>query len=317
MEKYYPWDWHEVSPLSLHSRKYRDLKDLADHGDQGQYALVQRKGDGRLFIRKTFRKILKDGATPDRWWREVDLIRKLRHDNIQQYEEASLCLIQGEIYLEYCPFGSLSHFKGYMNGSSGKKVPESFAKHIFRGLVGALCYLHCGIHELEHVHDPDLRGIGCEPWVPILHCDITIDSVHLKLYRNEVYPVPKLTNFNFAFRRFPGTDDTPFWAQDAGTDGWVPPEHPTKSQRGDVFQVGAVIQCLCDPNWTRANPEGGLGQDYSDDFQKLVRAAMTKELKDRPDAPEMAQMLLAMEGDTPPEYEVIPDEAFEKIHQHQ
>ena len=174
-------------------------------------------------------------------------------------------MIQGDKYLEYCCFGPLSYFKRYMD-ASGRPVPEAFAKHMFKGLVGALAYLHHGIQELEDVGHPERWSVN---WAPTWHCNITIDSVSLQMYREDMYPMAKLCKFNFACQptRVGSTHNVPPWSQNAGTQGWVPPEHPTKSARTDVFHIGVVIQCLCTPDWVAADPEEGLPPQYSEDFQ--------------------------------------------------
>lgn len=308
MERHYPSeDWPEVSPKHLNSR-YHDVLNLADDGDQGQYTLVAHKRTSDPFVRKTLKKVLKGDDSPDRWRREVEVIRRLCHENIQKYKEACLCLIQGDIYLEYCSYGSLSHFKRYMDNHE-LPVPEAFAKHLFKGLVGALAYLHHGIQDLDDVRYPE-RWTG--HWVPTWHCDITIDSVSLKMYARDVFPVAKLCKFNFACipRRVGGTYNIPIWSRNAGTQGWVPPEHPTKSGRTDVFQVGAVIQCLCTPGWVAAEPEGGLPPQYSVDFQAAIWDAMTPEVEARPNAARLAELL----DDFPPQYASIPLEAYERAH---
>lgn len=314
IERHCPPEWSDVYPATLH-KKFTNIKELADDRDQGQYTLVQHKSNRALFVRKTLKKMIKGNERPDRWLREIEVIRELRHENIQMFRGACLCVIQGDIYLEHCNFGSLRHFKRFMDGPDGGPVPEAFAEFMFKGLVAALAFLHYGIHKLEHGHTPDVWGIGSMPWTPIWHCDITIDSVFLQKYEDDVYPVAKLSKFNFACRQVGDTySSIPIWSQTAGTEGWVPPEHPTKCERSDVFQIGAVIQCLCNPNWAKADPEGGLPRGYSEDFQKLIRAAMARRIGDRSNAVELVRMLLAINGGLPSQFTPIPNEAFERTH---
>ena len=309
MERHYPTeDWPEVVPRNLNPR-YPEVLPLVDDGDQGTYTLVVNKGTTKLCVRKTLKKVLRGDESPDRWRREVEVIRNLRHENIQVYRHACLCLIQGDIYLEYCSYGPLSHVKSYMD-ANGLPIPEAFAKHMFKGLVSALAYLQHGIHELGDVRRPERWS---RQWTPTWHCDITIDSVSLQRYPSDVLPVAKLCKFNFACQptRVGDTYNVPAWSQNAGTQGWVPPEHPTKSGRTDVFQIGAVIQCLCTPNWVAADPEEGLPSQYSEDFQTMIWDAMTPEVADRPNA---AQLAMLFDDDLPPQFASMPLQAYERVH---
>lgn len=72
--------------------------------------------------------------------------------------------------------------------ANGLPVPEAFAKHMFKGLASSLVYLQHGIHEFGDVRRPERRS---GQWTPTWHCDITINSVSLQIYPNDVVPVAK------------------------------------------------------------------------------------------------------------------------------
>lgn len=97
MERHYPSeDWPEVVPRNLNSR-YPEVLSLVDDSGRGTYTLLVNKGTAKLCVRKTLKKVLRSDESPDRWRREVEVIRELRHENIQVYRLACLCLIQGDI----------------------------------------------------------------------------------------------------------------------------------------------------------------------------------------------------------------------------
>lgn len=280
-------------------------------GYHGKYGFVERKEDSRIFVRKTFNKHLIRSLRPRRWLREVRVLRDIRHVNIQCYMESFLCDTHGDIILEYCNYGSLDHFKDYMTNQGGGKIPASFAWHVFKDLVKALCFIHCGVEDIEKMDEEDPYECKIE-WTPVLHCDITIDCVFLKTYRGQEYPVVKLGKFNYGVHK----SDRDYIVQipdDAGTEGWVPPEHPHKSERGDVFQAGAVVQCLCDPEWEEASPEDGVLLTDVKELDELVMKAMTPDKHDRPRAPTLARLMLELGRGSLPEHEPVPDEAFERL----
>jgi serine/threonine protein kinase len=313
MEKYYPVEWTDVSRFKLED-KYHHVMDTVNDGYDGRYALVRRHPDGRIFIRKRFNKSLIRSVRPRRWLREVRVLRELKHRNIQCYQESYLCPTYGEIDLEYCNYGGLDHFKAYMK-THELKIPEAFVWRVFDGLIRALAFMHYGIEEIEKMDDEDPYGVhDDDDWTPILHCDITIDCVLLKTYWHEQYPVAKLAKFGSGIHK----KDSQFvqinsdWA---GTDGWTPPEHPYKSEKVDVFQIGAVIQCLCNPDWREADPAAGVGDGYSKELNDLVKSAMEPVKRDRPDAEDMAREMLEIPR-TLQEYVPVPLSAFERlIHQ--
>lgn len=267
--------------------------------------LVKRKQDNHLCVRKTFMIYTK--AKPRRWLREVKAVRVLSHPNVEGYIEAAVSPSRAELFLEYCDLGSLTHFKSYMV-SNNIHIPENFIWHVFKGLFKGLCHMHYGFDKESQMLDDDFPENT--KWNPIMHRDIKLGHVYLKSPEGEgEYPVVKLANFWMGMSK----KDLKMPFLTSGSEGWMTPEYPNCSTRGDVYSATAVIQCLTMPDWTEADPEGGVGPDYSSDLNDCVLEGMIRLKANRPRARELTQMLYGVEREEFGLIQNVPDEAFRRL----
>lgn len=306
----------EIVPHSI-DHKFHVVNRLGSDGganNQG-IAIVQRKRDGRVLVRKTLCETGNPLSHPRDWLREMKLLQRLRHPNICAFIEASITPTLGRLYMEFCNYGNLSDFKNNMNQLQ-RGVPESFVWHVLKSLTKALCYIHLGFRNSDEVMHS--RHSSVPGWEGVLHRDIKDSNVFLRPTSGP-YPEIKLGDFGLAI----GMNELHAQTAHAGVGmamcpagppGWVPPEFPQCGERSDIFCVGAVIQYICKRSlWNEVNPEGGVSQGYSQSLDQIVRWAMQRQRECRPFAKELARMIYVQQRQVNPPFTPVPSQAYSRL----
>lgn len=308
----------DIFPYSI-SHEFTVLNQLGSDGggfNQG-IAIVERKKDGKILVRKTFRDTGNPHVHPSDWMREMKLLRKLHHPNISKFINASITPDIGRLYMEFCDFGNLSDFKNNMNQLQ-RPVPESFAWHVLKSLIKALCFLHLGFktsEEFMNTRRPEAPG-----WECVLHRDIKSSNIFLK--SSPVpgsYPQVKMGDFGLAI----GIDELHAQTEQegnryqlcrAGTPDWVPPEFPHCGARSDIFCIAAVVQYICKHGpWRKVNPEGGVSRGYSHSLDEIIRWCMQRDRCGRPYAKELARAIYVRHQRVNPPYTPVPIQAYARL----
>ena len=254
---------------------YREIKPLGE-GGQGECHLVERRSDGRKFVRKvshTF-PIIKSSGQP--------LEARILQDVLGQHERAIKLI-------EYAVAGGsfISIYDFYPGGDLVSCLPnkyerqsESFVWCMFFQLADVLAHLHEGFD----YKDPFSTALD---WRPVIHCDIKPENVFLRERRRDnPYPSIVLGDFGLA-TLYPGTTY-------GGTRPYQSPEldKTGNTKASDVWALGATIHELVHgyaPDKHRgADP---LPKSFSFSLDRTVRACLIKDPSCRISARELVQRI--------------------------
>jgi serine/threonine protein kinase len=174
--------------------------------------------------------------------------------------EATLILLESpltrvQMYIEYCPYGDLSHILNY-HRTINHPVPEPFIWHIFESLVNVGLLMEQG--------DISQAQAG---WTQIIHRDFKPANVFVGLHPQPVrnrnnwagYPTIKLGDYSLAIETPSDPDDNPAIFLDEGTSGFQAPEQvhnphvrprdlPQLTDKTNVFGVGITVMSMMSPN---------------------------------------------------------------------
>ncbi len=234
----------------------------------GGIYLVRRKKDGKICVQKNI--------PPEPYLlREISILRKLHHPNICEYVDAfdSKEPPAAGLFMEYCDLGTIDGvIDKYHKQQASRNIPDTWRaipeafiwKTLFQ-LADALQYLHHGISFSSGSLTP------AEGWRTILHRDVKPSNIFIKSSPNkplsEYYPKLVLGDFGLAIQRTMEVkkewEDVNFFV---GTLPFQPPQSPEHSARGDVWSLGAVIQCMCRLEQDTLHP-----QPHGVDFNTWIR----------------------------------------------
>ncbi|KAI9728281.1 MAG: hypothetical protein M1834_007774 [Cirrosporium novae-zelandiae] len=282
---------HPALPELYQSRNHtyeviRYLHRAEDGAFNEGIALVQRKGNAerRCIMKKLNLTPSKPGLDLRQ---EIEIMKRLRHRNIVGFVDESYSGGggggMGYLFMELCDRGSLyGLWSNYVD--KGELIPEGFLWHVFKSLVGAICYIHHGIREGQEIPSPDSR----KHWESIIHRDIKPDNVMLKSRVGGEYPSVKLGDFGLAIsaaelqvRQMRGEGC-------CGTMAFAPPESEN-GFKGDVWSLGATIRYICMPKDQRGRWEYSLELQMAVDYCFLQK-------NNRPYAHQLSR-IVANQGD--------------------
>lgn len=199
------------------------------------------KRTGQIVIEKRMKaEDIKKGLSR----REVDTLLQLRH--CPYITKILDCYInprqlEGSIFLEYCRLGTLADLV-VKHRNARTPIGEHYIWTWGTQLAEALSYCFNG----PHPNDPRVRA----KWNYTIHRDLKLDNVLLTRAnegpdRGQI--VAKLADMGCAVRKsqYVYGKVNPKHAS-LYTKDWRPPEFPAYSQKSDVWQLGAILRCLCD-----------------------------------------------------------------------
>ena len=240
---------------------YREIKALGK-GGQGECHLVERRSDGRKFVRKvshTF-PIIKSSGQP--------LEASILEDVLGQHERAirliDYAVAEGSLITIYEFYGG-GDLVSWLP-SKYERPSESFIWCIFFQLADVLSYLHEGF-DYKNPYGTALD------WRPVIHCDIKPDNVFLReIRRDNPYPSVVLGDFGLA-TLYPGTTYD-------GTRQYHSPEldKTGNTKASDVWALGATIHELVH-GYTPDKHRGAdpLPNSFSSSLDRAVRACLIKD----------------------------------------
>ncbi|KAL1602407.1 hypothetical protein SLS60_005823 [Paraconiothyrium brasiliense] len=256
----------------------------------GVYIVKDRKGTPHIEKRAT-QQFVKDGTV----LQEITILRYLSepsHEHITRmvdhFVDRKMC--KASIYLELCDVGGLEVLIDE-RVTNGEFFNEIDVWEWFIQLFSALTYIHYG-------PDPKARFVNTKPedwqdaWDMVFHRDIKVENilVHKATPKGmtTAYTL-KLADFGCAVARrhiwvdrFKEHDRASF-----ATVGWQPPEAPQFVGRSDVWQLAAVMGCVCNvmnmPFFDHARPAPG----YSNTLNNAIVESMKKDFKKRPKSNEV------------------------------
>ena len=261
------------SPLKNNIASYREIKALGT-GGQGECHLVERRSDGRKFVRKvshTFPITSSGQPLEARILQEV-LGQHKRAIKLVEYTVAEDYLIT--IY-DFYPGGDLLPCLPRRN----ERQSESFVWCIFFQLADVLAYLHEGF-DYKNPFKAPLN------WQPVIHCDIKPENVFLREHpRDNPYPNVVLGDFGLA-TLYPGKHCS-------GTDIYHSPEleKTGNTKASDVWALGATIHELVHGYVPEKRGPDPLPKSFSSSLDKIVRSCLIKDPSYRVSARELVQKI--------------------------
>lgn len=274
--------WHRERQLGAENR---------GNLNGGVYVVKDRK-TGKKYIEKCAKDTLvKDGTI----LQEVTILKYLSspsHDHITRmvdhFVDRKLC--KASIYLERCSVGGLESLIE-SRYQAGDLFNELDIWEWFIQLFSALTYCHYG-------PDPKARFANKRPedwknaWDMVFHRDIKVENILV----HEATPkgmttayTLKLADFGCAVARRHIWVDTgndrkkTSWA----TRGWTAPEYPQFMGRSDVWQLAAVVGCVCNLLIMPFFDHGAPAPGYSVSLNNAIVESMKKDFKKRPKADEV------------------------------
>ena len=251
---------HHHEPNKSIASSYREIKVLGE-GGQGECHLMERRSDGKKYVRKISHTFMKNKSTgkPTEAYILQDVLREHeRSIKLIEYTIASDSLIA--IY-DFYPGGDLTSYLPERRG----RPSERFVWWIFVQLADVLAYLHEGF---DH-KNPSRAPLD---WQPVIHCDIKPDNVFLRdLPHSTSYPNIVLGDFGFATLK-PGR-------YCSGTKAYYSPEiEETGNTKGsDVWALGATIHELVLGYAPEGRRGDALPRGYSDGLDEVVGACLRRD----------------------------------------
>ena len=234
---------------------YREIKVLGE-GGQGQCHLVERRSDGRKFVRKVSHTFMKksNGKPVEAYILQDVLSQHERSIKLIEYTIAQDSLIA--IY-ELYPGGDLT---SYLPNKYIERPSERFVWWIFVQLADILAYLHEGFDHKNPSRAP-------REWKPVIHCDIKPDNVFLREHpRDTAYPNVVLGDFGFATLKS--------GKYCSGTKSYHSPEikETGNTTCSDVWALGATIHELVHGY----APEGGIPDPLPGSFSSNLDSVVSE-----------------------------------------
>ena len=261
------------SPPKKNIASYREIKVLGS-GGQGECHLVERRSDGRKFVRKvshTFPITSNEQPLEARILQEV-LGQHKRSIKLIEYAVAEDYLIT--VY-DFYPGGDLLSCLPNKNA----RQSESFVWCIFFQLADVLAYLHEGFDYKNPFSAP-------RDWQPVIHCDIKPENVFLREHsRDNPYPNVVLGDFGLATlhsgKRCWGTG--PYYSPELEITG--------NTKASDVWALGATIHELVHGYVPKDRVPDPLPKSFSSNLDKIVRTCLIKDPSYRISARELVQRI--------------------------
>lgn len=238
---------------------YRELKVLGE-GGQGECHLVERRSDGRKFVRKISHSFTQksSGKPVEAYILQDVLCQHERSIKLIEYTIAQDKLVA--IYEFYAGGDLVSYLP------NGRERPsERFVWWIFVQLADILAYLHEGFD-----HKNPSRAL--RDWQPVIHCDIKPDNVFLCERRRDcAYPNVVLGDFGYATLK-PGK-------YTSGTGAYHSPEieETGNTTCSDVWALGATIHELVHGYAPEGRYPDPLPKSYSSSLDTMVSACLTSD----------------------------------------
>lgn len=211
-------------------QKYGLIRKIGE-GGQGKTEIVERHGDGKIFVRKEQEKFTKirtsKGYLPMEMYIFENIIgTKAPYSIIQfdhcNYTEAGL----QTLYFEYCDGGDLDQLVG-------TNVSEGLVWRCFTQIAEALAFLHYGINPHSRYPTSSPRD-----WRPIVHRDVKPGNIFIRRRQKHT------DGWEFVLGDF-GLATVEEVTSGCGTGEWIGPEVPEMTAKGDVWSLGAVLHALC------------------------------------------------------------------------
>jgi serine/threonine protein kinase len=289
------WDIFRQLGKSLQARpartwtEYRKLGNDENRGALNGGVFVVKDRRGKKYIEKRAkRKFVEDGTI----LQEITILQYLSkpsHEHITKmvdyFVDRKLC--KASIYLERCDHGGLEALIE-SRAQSGELFNELDVWEWFIQLFDALAYCHYG-------PDPAARFKNKKPedwqntWDMVFHRDIKVENILVHQATpagmTTAYTL-KLADFGCAVARSHIYVDTTNNRKQASwaTIGWQPPEAPQFVGRSDVWQLAAVVGCICNlmnmPFFDRGAPAPG----YSTTLNNAIAESMNRDCWKRPKA---------------------------------
>ncbi|KAJ4289642.1 hypothetical protein N0V90_010971 [Kalmusia sp. IMI 367209] len=200
--------------------------------------------------------------------------------------------LQSSIYLERCDRGGLNVLiEDRVN--TGELFNEIDVWEWFIQLFDALTYCHYGPNPRARFNNTKAEDWK-NSWDMVFHRDIKVDNI---LVHQATPPgqttgyTLKLADFGCAVaRRHIWTDENNRRTRNSfNTPGWEPPEAPAFVGRSDVWQLAAVIGCICNvmnmPFFDKVYPAPG----YSQSLNNAIVESMNNDHHKRPKADEVLE----------------------------
>ncbi|KAL5434649.1 hypothetical protein PMIN06_011331 [Paraphaeosphaeria minitans] len=294
------WDAHRRlhGDNALQKRPARSWNRQRKLGAENRGALnggvwvVKDRKTGKEHIEKCAQeKMIRDGTI----LQEITILKYLSspsHDHItcmvDHFVDKRLC--KASIYLEKCSLGGLETLI-----ESRYQTRELFNEldvwEWFIQLFSALTYCHYG-------PDPAARFAHKRPedwenaWDMVFHRDIKVENILV----HEATPKGMTTQYTLKLADFGcAVARRHIWVDTAKdrmrtswcTRGWTPPEYPQFVGRSDVWQLAAIVGCICSlmkmPFFDHAAPAPG----YSVTLNNAIVESMKEDFKQRPKADEV------------------------------
>jgi len=226
---------------------------------------------------------------------EIIILRYLSdpgHMHVTRMVDHFLDKSQGlaSIYLEHCDVGGLNVFLKWRL-EQGELFNESDVWEWFIQLFDGLTYCHYGPNPEERFKNRTQRDWKGS-WDTVFHRDIKVDNILVTRGSrpdHETGYLMKIADFGCGVAR------RHIWADvrnkrkrvSACTPGWQPPESPEFTARSDVWQLGAVMACICNimvsPHFDTNNPAPG----YTQTLKYAIRDTLEPDHLKRPKADEV------------------------------
>ena len=235
---------------------YREIKVLGE-GGQGECHLVERRSDGRKFVRKISHTFMEkpSGKPVEAYILQDVLSQHERSIKLIEYTIAQDSLIA--IY-EFYPGGDLVSYL-----PNGRERPsERFVWWIFVQLADVLAYLHEGFDHKNPSRAP-------RDWQPVIHCDIKPDNIFLREHRRDsAYPNVVLGDFGYATLK-PGK-------YTSGTKAYHSPEikETGNTTCSDVWALGATIHELVHGYAPEGRFPYPLPKSFSSSLENVVSSCL-------------------------------------------
>ena len=251
----------------------------------GVYIVKDRKG--KIFIEKRAQKELVREKIVTQ---EITILKYLSEPShphitkmVDHYIDTKRC--ESSIYLEWCDVGGLNSLIDARLASK-ELFNEQDVWEWYIQLFSALTYCHYGPNpsaRFQYKKPEDWKN----GWDMVYHRDIKVDNILVAKGgppgQTMAYTL-KLADFGCAVARrhiWTNVDDKRLenpWV----SKGWTPPEFPTFLGRSDVWQLGAVMGCICNlqtmPFFDFADPAPG----YSRDLAGAIAASVEGDPAKRP-----------------------------------
>ena len=261
------------SPPKRNIASYRAIKPLGK-GGQGECHLVERRSDGKKFVRKLSHTYMTTTSG-------MPLEARVLQEALGQHPRA-IKLIE----YAFAEEGLITIYDFYPGGDLVSRLPnrnerqsESFVWPIFLQLADVLAYLHEGFNYKNPLGKP-------LDWRPVIHCDIKPDNVFLCEYsRDKSYPEVVLGDFGFATLQS--------GKRCCGTPTYHSPElvKTGNTKASDVWALGATIHELVHGYTPQKRGPDPLPKTFSSSLDKIVRSCLVKDPSYRISARELVQRI--------------------------